>query len=822
MASTRKVISIFLGSPGDLGTERLKVRDIVTELNALLSSRLSIQIELVGWEDTTPRYGRPQEIINQDLKRCDVFIGLIWKRWGTPTGNGDGYSSGFEEEFTLSLQSKRESDKPQISLFFKEVDSDNLKDPGDGLKKVLAFKDRMITGKEVLFQEFNNSDFESKLRACIVAYVFELAAYPSEGGLDSVEGMESIAEGSNGDDSGGEPKNTILPPESIGFFSDFIKRLKYPVEESSVDEKAVARIRLLSSVLGKARNDIQHIGAHDSNLIFADKSNTGLGTAELNGLVASALQSYEHQNIPLWCWVNSLDDKQGDDCLFFQTVIGKGAVPVNAVKAISLVGRPFPTEPVFNKDFYLALWLNDGADINLRRAALGYLAVYGKAEDASVIMREVERNDSQTNGEAKEALIRLALKSGREKALESVIELQPASIKEGLVLEIFKNAAALSTCVLNAALAHRAALIRAGAIKELGRRGAIEVESLERFYGDSDLDVRLAAMQVAFSLGRKFEEVEAEAILKSEQGGVGVGLGLSANKHYKNRGLFKVTLLESLTDAELERKIKNDVVLDEMPYIVLMSRHKKKYKKDLMLRIEDGYEDYLHEAQVLWLSRFSDSDSIRGTLRNLSGHIKRNLIRESLSLVSTVASLEDLGFFRRVLSSGSVSSRKEDFDFLGKHGEWQDIELVLKMVDNVDYGYASLLSAFADDGAYGANARFAAKTILMISKGRELEVLDMGISARVFEEVLRLFSDGSFKKLADDALLQLLMHENDACRKMAALKCVKCFTKTRLNALLVKYMEGPQQYYNSVHWLDFGVSLPKEVSVFGVGRLIGN
>ena len=102
MAGNRKVISFFLASPGDLIEERKIAKQVADELNSMLSLKFNVHIELVGWEDTVSSAGRPQEIINRDLERCDVFIGLLWKRWGSAPDNESRYESGFEEEFTIA------------------------------------------------------------------------------------------------------------------------------------------------------------------------------------------------------------------------------------------------------------------------------------------------------------------------------------------------------------------------------------------------------------------------------------------------------------------------------------------------------------------------------------------------------------------------------------------------------------------------------------------------------------------------------------------------------------------------------------------------
>ena len=100
---TRKLISVFIASPGDLDEERKIARRVAEETNQNLAYRLGWEIDLRGWEDTLPTGSRPQSVINQDVEDCDVFLGLLWERWGQPTGHGE-FSSGFEEEFDIATR----------------------------------------------------------------------------------------------------------------------------------------------------------------------------------------------------------------------------------------------------------------------------------------------------------------------------------------------------------------------------------------------------------------------------------------------------------------------------------------------------------------------------------------------------------------------------------------------------------------------------------------------------------------------------------------------------------------------------------------------
>lgn len=89
---------IFIATPGDLMPERRALVDVVTEVNVIKAHPAGFHFEILGWENTLPGNGRPQSLINAEIKKCDLFIMVLWEHWGTPSGR---YSSGTEEEFYI-------------------------------------------------------------------------------------------------------------------------------------------------------------------------------------------------------------------------------------------------------------------------------------------------------------------------------------------------------------------------------------------------------------------------------------------------------------------------------------------------------------------------------------------------------------------------------------------------------------------------------------------------------------------------------------------------------------------------------------------------
>lgn len=170
VVESRKVIKVFIGSPGDLNKERTLFPGIVAEVNRIKANSTGIQLEPVGWEDTLPGRGRPQELIDEDVKQADLIIMLLWKRWGSPTGK---YTSGFEEEYELAKSlNEKTNGKPEIWLYFRAVPEDMLVDPGEQLRQVLDFRNKIETEKKFLYRAYEDEkQWEKMLREYICRWL---------------------------------------------------------------------------------------------------------------------------------------------------------------------------------------------------------------------------------------------------------------------------------------------------------------------------------------------------------------------------------------------------------------------------------------------------------------------------------------------------------------------------------------------------------------------------------------------------------------------------------------------------------------------------
>lgn len=135
-------IRVFVASPSDVTKEREHLKAVIDELNTTIAPFKNLSIELVKWEShATPSMGRPQEVINSQIGQYDIFVGIMWTRFGTPTGNAE---SGTEEEFQLAYKQWENSKSIWILFYFCQKPFMPRKvDEIAQLQKVIEFRESL-------------------------------------------------------------------------------------------------------------------------------------------------------------------------------------------------------------------------------------------------------------------------------------------------------------------------------------------------------------------------------------------------------------------------------------------------------------------------------------------------------------------------------------------------------------------------------------------------------------------------------------------------------------------------------------------------------
>ena len=203
--ATRK-LCIFVASPGDVTEERQRLEKIVDALSQPndLADRLGLTLQLLDWRQVVPDVGRPEGIILEQLpvESWDIFVGILWLRFGTPTGavdpqTGLAYDSGTYEEFALARRAHEATGCPRILFYRCKRDAPLDQIDLEQYAKVQAFwREFRPEGKHPgLPQEYDTPDgFEDRVHADLRKLLFEYGEQIRAHELSPAAAPEDFAE----------------------------------------------------------------------------------------------------------------------------------------------------------------------------------------------------------------------------------------------------------------------------------------------------------------------------------------------------------------------------------------------------------------------------------------------------------------------------------------------------------------------------------------------------------------------------------------------------------------------------------------------------
>ena len=170
MPATLRHIRIFISSPGDVRPERDALEAVISDdLQRTLGRQHNLYLEPLRWENLTrPGLGDIQSQVSQQMGAYDIFVGIFWKRFGTPTAK---HESGSEEEFRDAYALWEKDHSRPVMMYFCEREA-NISldtDPDKAMKqlqqaqKVKAFREEI--GQKGLYWTYKEIDaFKSTVR----------------------------------------------------------------------------------------------------------------------------------------------------------------------------------------------------------------------------------------------------------------------------------------------------------------------------------------------------------------------------------------------------------------------------------------------------------------------------------------------------------------------------------------------------------------------------------------------------------------------------------------------------------------------------------
>ena len=540
------VLRVFLASPSDLEDERKATKEMVDRLNLTIRES-GWTVELLGWEDRLPGFGRPQAQINADVDACDLFLGVLYRRWGSPSGE---FKSGFEEEFERAIGRRKRSESPEIWIYFKRVE--DASDPGEQLQQVLVFRKKLEQRSELLFKEFGDtSEWATVCHDALLSYVLK-RVFP--GGIPGVQSTASTTAPSRpvgamqtrlSDTEQGLPEQLSRVSIAIGDAAKEPGSAQFNARLFALGDVDLVRLHLLGASL-MYEGVIQDIlSNHAANLVYRHRNALGTLTGVERRLALSSLLREGNQNVPGWYWVRNMSDEKMAQLLENIAMVHPDEdVRTSTLNLLS--SRP-DLPGITRTDGLVDAALCQPSD-KMHTAALDYAARYGDSGTADIIVSRIKDRPEAFKQKAIVAIGRILARQDPVLALDRL--LKTSSEPDGRLLTLIRELSdQLDDARLHRILVHKSSALRLMAAEGLAGKDLLTAEEAKTLLGDSEVKVRAIGIRRLIALGERPTAGNIRELLDDDskaQKRTLLAMGLGAQNTISPRRSSRRTFLDTL------------------------------------------------------------------------------------------------------------------------------------------------------------------------------------------------------------------------------------------------------------------------------------
>ncbi len=785
----RRTLTVFVGSPGDLPLERDAVQATIEEMNRLLANRAGFQLDLLRWEDSAPGFGNPQERLNTELDRADLFIGMLNRSWGSPPEGESQATSGFEEEYRRSLARRKATGAPEMMVLFQKVPEEILRDAGPHLQKVMEFRKELDSLKPVFYKTFDGvPDLQQQLRAYLSAWIHGLREAENQAGRDD------LAEPPTHTSTPNEGEQLAFSAEGSAFLADIAKSGR---EGGTLPPREIARLRLLGLLSYSSGNDLRALGVHDANLLYSEYPHEAFGADEIRGLVSSGLEHFKAKTVPLWSWLMRLESKLGPSLANAALLQPRPVERVGALSALQLIGLDLES-PLFDRGSLLQLLLDGAENRDVRSSALQYLSEHGVEADLPELWSAHGNTGAGQIDEVANTILHILARTNRKAAFRSLIDLAPSMPSQALIDQIFTVADDVPAAWLIEAFAHRSAKVRAAALAGIGRLGAEAPNWARALTRDEDPDVRAAAVLALESLGELLSAEDVRSILVRSTrnalwpfGGPTVSSGSAQWAFYRRRSIQRWSEDQQRIAAVRHRDAGAMLKLAGADADIALLREVVDQK---------GAVD-LH-------ARWSGSGLEEGPLTE---DIALSLYVRAVEYLAAKMDGNDIERVRGAFADSRVDLPEAAYQYLGAKGDWSDAERVVAATNERRGAAPPTLLSIPDRKN---EFQWASEALVALGENDWGRLLALAPAPGVLRQLILAVPQKTWMTLRDPTVIGLFANTSEGVREAAVLRCIRDFPVKRLKVLAGQFEKLPEnRFYSIIHWLDFGIAVPRAISV---------
>jgi len=759
------ILKVFIGSPDDVQKERQSLRRIAADVNRVIRT-MGWQIEVIGWEDVLPGAGRPQERINRDLEACDLFIGLLHKRWGSPTGE---YSSGFEEEFHLALELNKNKNEPDIWLYFKAIEDGQRNEEDEQQQKVVEFRERVKSERLVQFTDLKDEgEWEEKIRNSLLTYVIQLhqedtAASendqpPSSTPKEQVETEEVKPKGkkkSKKSDKSQQELQALLK-----------KTMSGESPEESINNVDAARLHLFSTA-SIPENFSGKLGNHVANLLYVHRQSihpTGREKRVIFNTIIDDAVGY----LPGWYW---FDDKKEDTVArLIRTAAfsSEESIRRSATTMLAKLSAPLEIEGLEHEELSI-LFLLDSSD-ELVPKKFDYFAQVASFDDIPLLDRMISDGKEAVSKAATFARARVIARQDPNRILSDVVK-GSLEFSDGLEDELEKQQDQLDEALLIAGLEHSEKDVRVFAGEQLDALKKISEEMAHKMLKDESYALQTIAQRNLLQRGE-------------------ISLSDVKNDYSNELHPLGIEILSKKPIEELRSKIDWFSIDGTNAYEALAKHHFNDFAEQVRIDLGDDFESLRSKAfQELEQKYPKEAGEIIkkfGKGGDLDNFIHTSLITIALEALAEHGQASDAVLARRYMSTDRTEARLAAIKILEEFGDVSDCAELVKLT--------SPKSSVSQSAARAA-LKLSGRSVGMLNTLLDSDipvVVDVALSSLKPEDL-----DQFMKRIK-----ALLSHKSDNVRERAVACLSRLAGDKMLREILEEYYSNESYYYNVVCLLD--------------------
>jgi hypothetical protein len=769
--SKKSVLNIFIGSPGDVTEEREIAKSVVDRINNYVAINLDLVVELRGWEDTIPGYSRPQKLINEDVMRCDLFLGLMYKRWGSPSGK---YTSGFEEEFAIAQKRMESGDLKDIWLFLRNISQDFLEDPTDQLLKVLDFRKKIQSEKKLLYKTYNNvMDWEKLLYDTLSFHITKEYLPTPEKGI-STHSIPQTSHKTAGELGIVRRNEKVAVENTLNAVRDSFEKDKF----QSLDDGIKANLYLLAtSLLYDKSISSEMLNVHEVQFLF--KNRTSIKPIALEKkLILRTILSDEYNLKCGWYWyTKSKIDIIKILKIFSQKDYSEGLRYQSMVYLYALKGFDSPSE--FESS------LHDTKKVVLM--TVNIFETYGKKNEIKLIEPLQKNRSEEISEKTSIAIFAILLRSNIKDVIEYILHSNPSE-------------KALNKAVLKYQELFLSKLT-IGQAKRLMATGNNFLRStiFERFYpnlSDEDLwlftndqsnTINSRAFLELLNRGVKitFEEVDKKFSITNDSQAIFNYLTM------REKDKIYLEIYKKMSYEELEKSISWDSFKSPIIYRAMAEVYYTKFKKTLVDDLRTKFErikkpfDLMRKLSPELEKSISEFDKYSDNIRDgfafeAIGALTNNMVKNDLILARELIN-ENYQY-------NDDSIKCNLLRIIEKFGNTKDIKILEKL-----------------SNSKSTSVRHKSiEIITALDKNNKFGLVEKLIHSDIKEEVrrgLRHSIDINYE-IDESEIIKLLYHENDDIRLDSLSYLCKTNEVNVLEKVVEEYISKDGYYYNVVCWID--------------------